>query len=57
MTQDLPLAAMASSTTPTTQPCGLLTLSTELRCKIYEHLVVVGKVFYAPEEYSIKTEK
>lgn len=57
MTQDLPSAAIAASTAPTAQPCGLLALSTELRCQIYERLVVIGKVFYTPEQYSIRNEK
>jgi hypothetical protein len=31
-------------------------LSTELRCQVYEHVVVVGKVFYTPGDYAVKTE-
>jgi hypothetical protein len=48
---------MAASTAPVARPCGLLALSTELRCQIYERLVVIGKVFYTPEQYSIRNEK
>jgi hypothetical protein len=33
-----------------------LDLCTELRCQVYEHFVVVGKVFYTPDDYAVKTE-
>jgi hypothetical protein len=34
-----------------------LDLPVELRCQVYEHFVVVGKVFYTPDDYAVMTEK
>jgi hypothetical protein len=29
----------------------------ELRCQVYEYFVVAGKIFYSPDEYSVRNEK
>jgi hypothetical protein len=38
------------------QPFRFLDLSAETRLQVYEHLVVVGKVFYSPDDFTLQNE-
>jgi hypothetical protein len=46
-----------TSPSPRDQTFRFLDLPAELRCQIYEYFVVVGKIFYSPDYYSVKNEK
>jgi hypothetical protein len=45
-----------TSRKPTGQSCRFFDLSFELRLQIYEYLLIPGKVFFTPDEYSIRKE-
>jgi hypothetical protein len=38
------------------QPFRLLDLPTEIQLQIYSHLVVVGRVFYSPNEWTLDND-
>lgn len=43
--------------TASTDVSRFLKLPTELRLYVYEYLVVVDKIFYTPDQYSVSGEK
>jgi hypothetical protein len=47
---------LQAQNSPRGKPLHFLNLATEIRLQIYSHLVVVGKVFYSPDEFTLAND-